>query len=99
MAAEVFRAAMEGVLELPRVAEAIEPDSLVMTLSLQSGDVAKLVQRAVFEEDSAAAPSLGPNAVELEVRKGLSVSRAATPTGLSTVLTKLAAIQEKIGQP
>jgi hypothetical protein len=99
MAAEVFRAAMEGVLELPRVAEAIEPDSLVMTLSLQSGDVAKLVQRAVFEEDSAAAPSLGPDAVELEVRKGLSVSRAATPTGLSTVLTKLAAIQEKIGQP
>jgi hypothetical protein len=100
MAAEVFRAAMEErVLELPRVAEAIEPDSLVMTLSVQSGDVAKLVQRAVFEEDSAAAPSLGPDAVELEVRKGLSVSRAATPTGLSNVLTKLAAIQEKIGQP
>ena len=99
-AAEVFRAAMdEGVLELPRLTEPIEPDSLVMTLTIQSGDVAKLVHRSVFEEDSATAQRLGPDAVAVEVKKGLRVSRAAASSGLGNVLTKLAAIQEKMGRP
>lgn len=100
MAAEIFQEIMDGnVLELPRLTEQFEPDSLVMTLTIQSGDVAKLVQRQVFEEGSDDAKRLGQNAVPLGVRKGLSVNPAAASSGLTKVLTRFARIQEKMPRP
>ena len=98
-AAEVFRQVLDArVLELPQISDKIEPDSLIMTLTIQSGEVAKLVQLPVFEQDTEAARHLGQEAFAFPVREGLAIIRAAAAPGLIQVLTALGGVQDKSRQ-
>jgi hypothetical protein len=98
-AAEVFRQVLDaGVMELPQISDKIEPDSLIMTLTIQSGDVAKRVQLQVFEQNTEAAQRLGQKAFTLPVREGLAISLAAASPGLIQVLTVLGGVQDKLRQ-
>lgn len=91
--AEVFRKVLDtGVLELPRIGEKLVPDSLIMTLTVQSGDVAKLVQRPVVEQG---AQQFGEDAFALPVQDNLAIDKTDASPGLIQVLDALRDIQGK----
>jgi hypothetical protein len=98
-ATEVFRRVLDvGLLDVPRITEKPVPDALILTVSVISGEIAKLVQAPVFERETAGAKTRERDQLALVVGENLVISRAAASPSLLQVLETLSAIQEKLRQ-